>query len=139
MIILDTNVLSVLMESYVDSEVVDWLNNQPAESIWTTTITVFEVRLGLDLLPRGRRRNRIEAAFERVLSDDVQRRVLTFDYAAAHAAGAFAAQRRRSGRPVEIRDMQIAGIASIRRATLATRNVRDFEGLGLNIVNPWSP
>jgi predicted nucleic acid-binding protein len=138
-IVLDTNVLSVLMHDAPDPAVIAWLDGETIESVWTTTITTFEVRLGLEAMPEGRRRARLEAAFERVVSEDLQDRVLPFDREAANAAARLGAIRRLSGRPVEIRDSQIAGIVAMRRATLATRNVRDFEGLDLRIVNPWSP
>lgn len=138
MILLDTNVVSALMQRAPDPKVVAWLDDLPAESIWTTTITVFEVRMGLELLVPSRRRKHLEDAFARVLDEDFDGRVLPFDLAAAQVAGRIAAERRRAGRPVEIRDLQIAGISLARRASLATRNLRHFEGLGLALVDPWS-
>jgi len=137
-ILLDTNVVSALMRRDHDPVVVAWLDRQPAESIWTTSITVFEVRLGLELLVTGRRRRFLEEAFAKALEEDFEGRVLPFDQAAADAAGRIAAERSRVGRTVEIRDVQIAGIAAARKATLATRNLRHFEGLGLSLVDPWS-
>jgi hypothetical protein len=137
-ILLDTNVLSALMRSEPDLEVVRWLDVQPPESVWTTSITVFEVRFGLELLAAGRRRRRLEEAFARALSEDFENRVVDFDRLAAEAAGRIAAERRRAGRPVDVRDVQIAGITVARKATLATRNLRHFEGFGLELVDPWS-
>lgn len=138
MILLDTNVLSALMRRDPDPVVVAWLDGQPPESIWTTAITVFEVRFGLELLVAGRRRKHLEEAFAKALEEDFEGRVLPFDQAAAHAAGRVAAERRRAGRPVEMRDVQIAGIAAARKATLATRNLRHFEGFGVALVDPWA-
>ena len=138
MIILDTNVLSALMRTAPDPPVVTWLDCQPSESIWITSITVFEARLGLHLLPQGRRRRAIEAAFARLLEDDLENRVLDFDAAAATAAALLAAQRQRAGRPAVMRDTQIAGIALARHATLATRNVRHFADLKVPVVDPWT-
>ena len=138
MILLDTNVISALMQSSPDPAVVGWLDRQPPESIWTTAITVFEVHFGLDLLATGRRRPQLEEAFAKALAEDFEGRVLPFDQAAAQAAGALAAARRRAGRTIEIRDRQIAGIAAARKATLATRNIRHFEGFGLGVVDPWA-
>lgn len=138
MIILDTNVISALMSSEPDLVVVRWLDAQPPESLWTTAITVFEVRLGLEVLAAGRRRRLLEAAFAVALEEEFGGRVLPFDQAAAQAAGRVAAERRRAGRPVEIRDVQIAGIAMARRSAIATRNLRHFEGLGLDLLDPWS-
>ncbi len=137
MIILDTNVVSALMQEEPDPQVVEWLDGVPAESVWTTSVTVFEVRFGLCILTAGHRRKQLEDAFGKALTEELEGRVVPFDTAAAQAAGALAADRRRAGRTIETRDVQVAGIAAVRRATLATRNVRHFAGLGLDLVDPW--
>jgi predicted nucleic acid-binding protein len=126
------------MRKVPDEPVVAWLDRQPAESIWITSITLFESRLGLALLPAGRRRRLLEAAFDRLLVDDLENRVLDFDSAAANQAAALAVERQAAGRPADMRDTQIAGIALARRATLATRNLRHFEDLRVPVVDPWS-
>lgn len=138
MIILDTNVLSALMRPAPAAPVLAWLDRQPAESVWITSITLFEARFGLALLPTGRRRQTLEAAFARLLKEDLENRVLDFDGAAATEAASVATERQKAGRPVDIRDTQIAGIALARRATLATRNVRHFVDLKVTIVDPWA-
>ncbi len=138
MIILDTNVLSALMRTIPEAMVVAWLDRQPAESIWITSITLFEARLGMALLPKGKRRQTLEAAFAQLLEDDLENRVLDFDTAAATEAAALAADRQRAGRPVDIRDTQIAGIALARHAVVATRNVRHFSDLKVPVVDPWA-
>ena len=138
MIILDTNVLSALMRSAPDPEVVIWLDRQAPESLWLTSITVFEARLGLALLPAGRRRRALERAFALLLEEDLENRVLDFDLAAATAAAELGAARQQAGRPVDMRDTQIAGIAIARRATLATRNVRHFADLAVPVIDPWT-
>lgn len=138
MIILDTNVLSAMMRRDPDPAVADWLDRQPAETLWTTAITVFEVRFGLELLAAGRRRRQLEEAFGRAIEEDFEGRILPFDQSAAWEASTLAATRRRAGRPVEFRDTQIAGIAIARRATLATGNRRHFADLPVKIVDPWS-
>jgi predicted nucleic acid-binding protein len=137
-IVLDTNVISALMRREPDPTVVVWLDRLPPESIWTTSITVFEIRLGLEILAAGRRRRQLEDAFAKALEEDLEGRVLPFDQTAAQAAGRIAAERRRAGRTVEIRDVQIAGIVNVRKATLATRNTRHFEDCGLVLIDPWS-
>jgi hypothetical protein len=137
MIILDTNVLGALMRKVPEAPVVAWLDRLPAESVWITSITLFEARFGLALLASGRRRRTLEAAFARLLKDDLENRVLDFDSAAATEAASLAAARQKSGRPVDVRDTQIVGIALARRATLATRNVRHFGDLEISIVDPW--
>lgn len=138
MIVLDTNVLSALMRPEPDPALDSWLDSLPPESVWTTTVTLFEVRYGLELLPAGRRRRRLEDAFVAVITGEIAGRVLMFDEAAALAAGTIAGALHRAGRNVEIRDIQIAGIVAARKATLATRNTRDFKGLGLPLIDPWS-
>ncbi len=137
MIILDTNVLGALMRSVPNAAVVRWLDRQPAESVWITSITLFETRFGLALLPSGRRRQRLESEFDQLLQEDLENRVLDFDSAAAVEAASLAAARQKSGRPVDMRDTQIAGITLARHATLATRNVRHFADLEISIVDPW--
>ena len=137
MIILDTNVLSALMRQAPDEPVLRWLDLQAPQSIWITSITLFESRLGLALVPDGRRRRALESAFARLLEDDLENRVLPFDSDAALQATTLAAERQRTGRTVDIRDTQIAGIAQARRASLATRNLRHFEGLTVAVINPW--
>lgn len=137
MIILDTNVLSALMKTALDAAVVDWLDRQPAESIWITSITLFEAHLGIQLLTRGRRQRALAASLDKLLAEDLENRVLDFDAAAAVEAAALAATRQKPGHPVDMRDTQIAGIALARRAAIATRNVRHFEDLKVSVVNPW--
>lgn len=137
MIVLDTNVLSALMRTKPDAVVVAWLDRQPADSIWVTSITVFEARFGLALLPKGKRRSSLEQTFDRMLTEDLSSRVLTLDEVAAAMAAQLAAERQRSGRIVDLRDTLIAGIAQAHRATIATRNTRHFDGLDVPVVNPW--
>ena len=127
------------MRTVPDAAVLEWLDRQPAESVWITSITLFETRFGLALLPAGRRRQVLETTFDDLLKEDLENRVLDFDSAAATAAASLAAARQKSGRPVDMRDTQIAGIVLARRATLATRNIRHFADLKISIVDPWTP
>ena len=137
MIVLDTNVVSALMRARNEPRVVAWLDEQPVESIWITSITVFEATLGIALLPKGRRRTALETSFRQFLDVDIENRVLDFDRTAAEASATLSAERQRTGRTVDVRDTQIAGIALARRASLATRNVRHFADTGLALLNPW--
>jgi len=114
MIVLDTNVLSALMRREADPAVVAWLDLQPSESVWTTAVTVFEIRFGLELLAPGRRRRQLEDAFSRGLDEDFQGRILPFDHEAAQEAASRAAERRAVGKPVDFRDIEIAGIVCAR-------------------------
>ena len=125
------------MHKAPDPSVVGWLNRQPAESVWITSITLFEARLGLALLRSGRRRQLLELAFDQLLAEDLEERVLDFDRSAAEAAAGLAAERQQNGRTVDMRDTQVAGIVIARRAALATRNVKHFADLTAEVVNPW--
>ena len=121
-----------------DSKVVAWLDEQPPESIWTTAVTLFEIRFGLALLPSGRRKRQLGDAFAKVLDEDLEGRILPFDHEAAAEAANRAAERRAIGKPLDFRDIEIAGIVASRRATLATRNIRHFRDLGIELVDPWA-
>ncbi len=136
MIILDTNVISALMG--LDPAVTGWLDEQPSASVWTTSVTVYETLFGIEILATGRRRRNLEAAFARLLTDILANRVVPFDRPAAEASSIVAATQRAAGRPMEIRDVQIAGITSACKATLATRNIRHFRGIGLSLIDPWA-
>ncbi len=137
MILLDTNVLSALMRDEPDPVVMGWLNDQVPERVWTTVVTAFEVRFGLARLAEGRRRHALEQAFEALLREDLSGRVAPVDQAAAEAAGRLAAKREAAGRMVDVQDTLIGGIALARRAAVATRNVRHFADLGVDVLNPW--
>lgn len=137
MIILDTDVVSALMRTAPEPVVVTWLDRQPSESIWITTVTLFEALFGIGLLPAGRRRKDLQASFDGLVREDLESRILDFDGAAAIAAAQLAATRQRRGRTVGFRDTFIAGIAISRKATLATRNARDFDDLSVPVVDPW--
>lgn len=138
MIILDTNILSAVMQETPDPIIVEWLDSQARESIWTTAITVFEIQLGLSILERGKRRARLEQTFQLALDEILERRVLPFDMASALTSADIAATRRRKGITVDMRDTQIAGIAVAKRSTLATRNIKDFQELPVSVINPWA-
>jgi toxin FitB len=138
MTVLDTNVLSALMRQSADQKVVDWLDKQPRSSIWTTSVTILEIRFGLQILPLGKRRSALIQAFEKALVDKIERRVAAFDTAAAQQAGDLMALRHKKGRPGELRDTMIAGIVLACHATLATRNISHFEDFSIPVVNPWA-
>src|SRR5213592_3134380 len=136
MTVLDTNVLSALMRQTPDKKVVAWLDKQPRTSIWTTSVTVLEVRFGLQIMPAGKRRSALIQAFEGVL-EKIGNRVVAFDGAAARHAGDLMASRHKKGRPGELRDTMIAGIVLAQHATLATRNTAHFDDIPVTLINPW--
>jgi hypothetical protein len=137
MILLDTNILSELMRPAPEAAVERWLAGQPPASVFISAITEAELRYGLALMPVGRRRSTIAAEIEGMLGEDFRGRILPFDSPAAVAFAEIAADRRQAGRPISQADAQIAAIARSRGAALATRNVADFEGCGIEVVNPW--
>ena len=137
MIILDTSVLSALMRRTPDKGVIAWLDRQPRTSVWTTAVTILEVRFGLQILPAGKRRTLLIQAFEATL-ESIGHRVAPFDAAAAQQAGDLMASRQKKGRPVELRDTMIAGIVLARNATIATRNTKHFDDISASVVNPWT-
>jgi hypothetical protein len=139
MIILDTNVLSELMRPRPDEHVVAWLAAQPATSVYTTSITQAEILHGMLLLSPGRRRSAFEAAAQSMFSKEFDGRILGFGSDAALPYALIASERRRAGRPISHFDAQIAAIGYSAGATLATRNVSDFDGCGLKVVDPWRP
>jgi hypothetical protein len=137
MIILDTNVLSAVMSRVPEERVIAWLDKQPRISIWTTSVTVLEIQFGLRIMPIGKRRAGLGAAFENVLTDLIERRIAPFDAAAALEASELMAVRHKQGRSVDLRDTMIAGIVLACNATLATRNTAHFDDLSVPVVNPW--
>jgi predicted nucleic acid-binding protein len=137
LIILDTNVLSAVMQRRPPASVLGWLDAQAPESVWVTSVTLFEARFGLAVMDDGRRKSELQEAFEALIQQDLAHRVAVFDSCAADRAAVLAAERRRKGRPVDIRDTFIAGIALAHGAALATRNIRHFEDLPVPVINPW--
>jgi toxin FitB len=137
MILLDTKVLSAMMQVEPDETVARWLDQQPRESIWITTITVMEIRAGLQAMPVSRKRTALANALAVLLGEKIQGRIAVFDMAAAEEAAELMARRKLKGRPVDSRDTMIAGIAQASRATLVTRNTSHFSDLSVPVVNPW--
>jgi predicted nucleic acid-binding protein len=137
MTLLDSSVISALMLERPDRVVADWLDRQPYPSIWTSSIAAFEIRFGLHAMPAGKRQTDRIAAFERILTDVIEERIVPFDSAAAKCAAYLMAERKHRGRPGELRDTMIAGIVLASHATLATRNVKHFEDIASSVVNPW--
>jgi predicted nucleic acid-binding protein len=137
MIILDTNVLSALMLQTPDPSVAAWIDQQARISIWTSSVTVFEIRFGLDIMPPGKRRSSLLHTFDQVL-DRLGTRIAPFDVAAAQHAADLMSARRRKGRPIELHDTMIAGIVLAQNATLATRNVSHFADVTFSVINPWT-
>ena len=137
MIVLDTNVVSELMRPSPAPEVLRWVEDQPVADIVTTVVTLAEIDYGIARLPHGQRRTELESAWA-LLADTWSEQILPFDRAAARRYGPLVAARDGRGRPIDVLDAQIACITLAASATLATRNVADFEETGVRVVNPWS-
>ena len=137
MIILDTNVLSELMKSQPDPAVAEWVDAQPEPELFTTSITEAEIFLGVELLSIRKRRDVLLAAAERVFAVDFEGRILGFESESARAFSRISAHRRRLGKPISQANAQIAAIAQVRRAKVATRDIADFRDCGVEILNPW--
>lgn len=135
MIILDTNVVSALMTA--EPKVQGWVAQFPAGDVYSTAITRAEIRFGLARLPDGRRRNDLTARADRAF-EALRDRWLTFDSKAADTYGALVAERMAVGRPISMADAQIASVTVIQRASLATRNTRDFEHCGIEVLDPFA-
>ncbi len=139
MIVLDTNVLLELLRSEPERRVIEWIETQPDTSLFTTTVTQGEILLGIAVLPSGRRRSALSLAARAIFEEDMAARVLPFDGDAAVAFAEIGAARRATGRPISQLDAMIAAIAQSRGAVLATRNTRDFERCGVDLIDPWNP
>lgn len=137
MIVLDTNVASELMKTPPAPEVLEWSLRHPPLTLYATAITVAEIRYGIERLPRGRRRDRLSTAAAEVFGSFTDK-VLPFDQAAAEHYGDIVATRERAGRPINALDAQIAAICRAHSAPIATRNRTDFEGTGVELIDPWA-
>lgn len=138
MILLDTNVLSEAMRPQPSPTVLAWLDRQPLESLFVSTVTEAEIRYGLARLPQGGRRTRLIESADAMFEDEFAGRILPFDRAAAAAYGEIASERERRGRPISQFDCQIAAIARSRGAAVASRDAGAFEGCGLSVIDPWA-
>ena len=137
MLILDTNVISECMRAAPDPLVVEWLTDQPSSSVFLTSVTTAELRYGVAILPDGRRKAQIEQAIQAMFEEDFAGRILPFDEQASCAYAQIAAGRRDLGRPISQFDCQIAAIAAVRGAAVATRNTNDFADCGIEVLDPW--
>jgi len=135
MIVLDTTVLSGLMRRAEEPATIDWFDRQDVSQLWMTTISVHEIRYGIELQPSRRRRRNLERNFDDLLAAGFGSRVLPFDTSAAKLSASIAARRYKAGTPAGLADTQIAGIAVSRNAALATHNLRHFSDLPVPVID----
>ena len=125
------------MRDSPDRMVVNWFDTQPTNSLFITAITEAEILTGIELLPDGRRKNNLFQLAHYFFTSIFIERVLVFDSNTASAYAAIFAQRQALGRPMSQSDCQIAAIARSHGAAVATRNITDFEGIEVALINPW--
>lgn len=137
MILLDTNVVSAVMAPSPPRVVVSWLNDQETVTLFLSTITIAEIDYGLWILPQGKRRSSLEERFQKFVTEGFEQRVLDFNWSAARLYGEVMGRRRALGRPLSAPDGMIASIARANDLSIATRNVRDFEACGVELIDPF--
>ena len=137
MILLDTNVISELMRPNPSTKVVSWLDQRRPWEMAISSITIAEISYGLAIMPLGNRKQSLESIFRLVVDTRFKNRILSFDENAAQVYGILMAQRKLSGSPASIPDAQIASIAKVNGTSLATRNTRDFNDFGIELINPY--
>ncbi len=138
MVVLDTNVVSELIRPSPSPVVQAWVAGQEAKNLFFSAVSEAELRYGLETMPEGRRRNALAVEIEGMLREDFIGRILPFDSKAARSYAKIAADCRTAGRPVSLTDCQIAAIAHSRGMAVATRNIRDFAGMGIKLIDPWT-
>lgn len=137
MFLIDTNVISELMRATPAPSVLCWFSTQDPSTLYLSAVTEAELRTGIAILPAGQRREGLKAALDATISEDFEGRILPFDTDAAKTYAEIAAGRRSAGRPIAEADCQIAAIARAAGMPVITHNTRDFEGCGIDVINPW--
>jgi hypothetical protein len=135
--LLDTNVVSEVMTSAPSLAVIRWLDGQDAADVYLSSITIAEIHYGLHAMPKGKKRNSLSQQFDEFIAAGFSHRILSFDDTAARRYGTLMAERKARGKPMSVLDGQIASIALVHNLTIVTRNTKDFEECGLNIINPF--
>ena len=137
MYLLDTNILSELMRPQANPSVIDWLDNQQEGDLYISSITIAEIKLGIALLPEGKKRSLLADSADYMLQDFKDRR-LDFNALSAEKYANIVANCSKVGRPITVEDAQIAAICQVQQYVLVTRNIRDFEMIDLlDIYNPF--
>lgn len=137
MILLDTNIVSEFMRATPDENVIAWLNAQQSSELFLSSITIAEIGYGLYVLPNGKRKKQLQNRFEQFIKNAFSYRILDFTEQAAQNYARVMGEKQQAGRPMSVPDGQIAAIALTNGFALATRNIKDFEDCGLELINPF--
>ena len=137
MILLDTNVISELMRPHPERAVLKWIQSYPRAELWTSSVVIAELLSGIELMTAGHKRDALRESVEGMIAEDFRGQVLSFNVAASRCYGKILSHRKQIGRPIREMDAEIASIALLHRAKLATRNTADFEDCGVELLNPW--
>ena len=137
MIVLDTNVISEPMRADPDGAVLNWLNEQVDRALFTTSVTVLELRFGVERLPEGKRKTNLWDVLDFTLSRLIGQRILPFDTAAAIECARITALAEANGTSIGQADAQIAAIARTHKFAVASRDAAPFQQAGLTVINPW--
>lgn len=137
MIVVDTNVISELMRPQPSTAVLQWFTEHSSSELFVTSITLAEIRYGLRVMPIGKRRVEMTSIFERYIYEAFDQHILDFTDNSAHIYAEIAGRRKEMGVPLSIADGQIASIALQESYALATRNIKDFQACGLELINPF--
>jgi predicted nucleic acid-binding protein len=139
MIVLDTDVLSEPMRADGNPVVANWLDRQIVETLYLTTVNLAELLLGVELMPLGTRRSRLEARLGEIITVFGERRMLVFDARAARLFAILVARARTAGHAIAVADGQIAAIAAVHGFSVATRDTAPFIAAGVPVIDPWNP
>lgn len=139
MILIDTNIISEIMRPNPSPAVLAWFGGQDTSALHLSAVGEAELRRSAAILPDGKRRDRLIAEIDAMIAEDFAGRVLPFDSVATQAFAVIFVDRRNAGRPISFPDCQIAATARAHGAAMATRNVADFEGCGIVVIDPWNP
>jgi toxin FitB len=136
-IVLDTNILSEISKPRPDGDVMSWINDLSGVPLYVSTTTESEIWAGIMCLPKGKRRSTLETVFSQLFDVIYAAHILPFDSRSARRYATIFAERQRLGRPIARADCEIAAIAATNGFKLATRNAKDFDHCGVEIINPW--
>lgn len=137
MIILDTNIISELMKQNPSVVVLRWASEQALGQLYISTVTIAEITYGINVLPKGERQRFLDRSFNKIVQEVFRYKVFSFDESAAYFYGQIMGHRKKLGKPMSVLDGQIAAIARANEASVATRNIQDFEECGIELINPF--